>query len=119
LDFWKFRALFRASDLEFRIFFMIRVVLPHHLRTLARVDSELQLELNGRITPKAILDALEAKYPVLRGTIRDYATEQRRPLVRFFACGEDISHDPADSPLPDAIAKGTEPFFIMGAIAGG
>ena len=98
---------------------MIRVVLPHHLRTLARVDSEVQLELNGKITPKAILDALEAKYPVLRGTIRDHVSQERRPLVRFFACGEDISHDSADTPLPDAIAKGAEPFFIMGAIAGG
>jgi len=98
---------------------MIRVVLPHHLRTLARVDSEVQLELNGAITSKAILDALEAKYPVLRGTIRDHVSQQRRPLVRFFACGEDISHESADSPLPDSIAKGTEPFFIMGAIAGG
>ena len=98
---------------------MIRVVLPHHLRTLARVESELQLELNGQITSKAILDALEAKYPVLRGTIRDHVTHQRRPLVRFFACGEDISHDQPDTPLPDAVVRGTEPFFIMGAIAGG
>src|SRR6185295_12758090 len=98
---------------------MIRVVLPHHLRTLARVDSEVQLELNGAVTSKAILDALEAKYPVLRGTIRDHVSQQRRPLVRFFACGEDISHESADAPLPDAIAKGAEPFFIMGAIAGG
>jgi len=98
---------------------MIRVVLPHHLRTLARVDSEVQLELNGTITSKAILDGLEAKYPVLRGTIRDHVSQQRRPLVRFFACGEDISHESADAPLPDAIAKGAEPFFIMGAIAGG
>jgi molybdopterin synthase sulfur carrier subunit len=98
---------------------MIRVVLPHHLRTLARVDSELQLEVNGQVTAQAILDALEAKYPVLRGTIRDHVSAQRRPLVRFFACGEDISHDEPDRPLPEAIAKGTEPFFIMGAIAGG
>ena len=98
---------------------MVRVVLPHHLRTLARVGSELQLEVNGQATAKAVLDALEAKYPVLRGTIRDHVTQQRRPLVRFFACGEDISHDKPDAPLPDAIVKGTEPFFIMGAIAGG
>jgi molybdopterin synthase sulfur carrier subunit len=98
---------------------MIRVVLPHHLRTLARVDGELQLEVNGDATPKAILDAIEAKYPVLRGTIRDHVSQQRRPLVRFFACGEDISHEAPDMRLPDAIAKGSEPFFIMGAIAGG
>ena len=98
---------------------MVRVVLPHHLRTLARVDGEVQLDVAAPASSKAILDALEAKYPVLRGTIRDHTTHQRRPLVRFFACGEDISHDSADSPLPDAIAKGTEPFFIMGAIAGG
>jgi len=98
---------------------MVRVVLPHHLRTLARVDSEVQLDVPGPASSKAILDALETKYPVLRGTIRDHTTQQRRPLVRFFACGEDISHDSVDSPLPDAIAEGTEPFFIMGAIAGG
>ena len=98
---------------------MIRVILPHHLRTLARVDSELQLDVNGQASTKAILDALEAKYPVLRGTIRDHVTHQRRPLVRFFACGQDISHDSPNDPLPDAINKGSEPFFIMGAIAGG
>ena len=98
---------------------MVRVVLPHHLRTLARVDSELQLELNGNVTAKAILDAIETKYPVLRGTIRDHVSHKRRPLVRFFACGEDISHESADTPLPEAIATGREPFFIMGAIAGG
>jgi hypothetical protein len=98
---------------------MVRVVLPHHLRSLARVDGELQLQVNGNATPKAILDAIEAKYPVLRGTIRDHVSQKRRPLVRFFACGEDISHEPVDTQLPDAIAKGTEPFFIMGAIAGG
>jgi len=98
---------------------MIRVVLPHHLRTLARVGSEVELELNGQVTQRTILDALETKYPMLRGTIRDHSTQRRRPLVRFFVCGEDVSHDPLDSPLPDAIAKGTEPFFIMGAIAGG
>src|ERR1700726_861885 len=98
---------------------MIRIVLPHHLRTLARVGDEVQLDLNGSATVKAVLDAIEAKYPMLRGTIRDHVTQQRRPLVRFFACGEDISHEQPDSPLPDAIVKGTEPFFIMGAIAGG
>src|SRR6202011_12755 len=98
---------------------MIRVVLPHHLRTLARVGDEGQIDLNGSATVRAVLDVLEQRYPMLCGTIRDHVTQQRRPLVRFFACGEDISHDPPDSPLPDAIANGTEPFFIMGAIAGG
>ena len=98
---------------------MIRVVLPHHLRTLARVGDEVHIDLNGAVTARAIIDAVEAKYPMLRGTIRDHSTQKRRPMVRFFVCGEDISHDSPDSPLPDAIAKGTEPFFIMGAIAGG
>jgi len=98
---------------------MIRIVLPHHLRTLAKVGDEVHIDLNGSATVKAVLDALENKYPVLRGTIRDHETLKRRPLVRFFACGEDISHESPDSPLPDAIVKGTEPFFIMGAIAGG
>jgi len=98
---------------------MIRVVLPHHLRTLARVDGEVQIEVNGSATLKSVLDALEAKYPMLRGTIRDHVTLKRRAFVRFFACEEDVSHDPPDTPLPDAVAKGTEPFFIMGAIAGG
>jgi molybdopterin synthase sulfur carrier subunit len=98
---------------------MIRIVLPHHLRTLARVGSEVELDLNGQITQRTIVDALEARYPMLRGTIREHDTEKRRPLVRFFACGEDVSHDSPDTPLPDAIAKGAEPFFIMGAIAGG
>jgi len=98
---------------------MIRVVLPHHLRTLARVGSEVEFELNGQITQRAILDALETRFPMLRGTIRDHSTQQRRPLVRFFVCGEDVSHDSPDAPLPEAIAKGAEPFFIMGAIAGG
>src|SRR5438552_2643732 len=98
---------------------MIRVVLPHHLRTLARVGDEVQLDLKTPVTQKSILDAIEAKYPMLRGTIRDHDKQQRRALVRFFACGEDVSHDPPDSPLPDAITSGTEPFFIMGAIAGG
>ena len=98
---------------------MIRIVLPHHLRTLARVGDEVQLDLNGSATVKAVLDAIEAKYPMLRGTIRDHVTQQRRPLVRFFACGEDISHESPDTPLPAAIANGSEPFFVMGAIAGG
>ncbi len=98
---------------------MIRVVLPHHLRTLARVGDEVHVDLSGSATVRAVIDAIENKYPMLRGTIRDHETQSRRPLVRFFACGEDISHDPPDTPLPDAIAKGTEPFFIMGAIAGG
>jgi sulfur-carrier protein len=98
---------------------MIRVILPHHLRTLAKVGDEVHVDLNGSATVKAILDGLENKYPMLRGTIREHGTLKRRPLVRFFACGEDISHEPPDAPLPDAIVKGTEPFFIMGAIAGG
>jgi molybdopterin synthase sulfur carrier subunit len=98
---------------------MIRVVLPHHLRTLARVGDEVHLDLNGSATLKAVLDALEDEYPMLRGTIRDHGTLKRRPLVRFFACGEDISHESPDIPLPDQIVNGDEPFFIMGAIAGG
>ena len=98
---------------------MIRVVLPVHLRTLARVDDELQLEVAPPVTQGRILDALEAAYPVLRGTVRDQATQKRRPLVRFFCCGEDFSHETPDAPLPDAIANGTEPFCIIGAMAGG
>jgi molybdopterin synthase sulfur carrier subunit len=98
---------------------MIRVVLPHHLRTLAKVGDEVQIDLNGTVTPSTIIDAIEQKYPMLRGTIRDHETHVRRPLVRFFACGEDVSHESPDLSLPDAIARGTEPFFIMGAIAGG
>ena len=98
---------------------MIRVVLPHHLRTLAGAGSEVELELDGQVTQRTILDAVESHYPMLRGTIRDHATQKRRPLVRFFVCGEDVSHNPPDAPLPDAIATGAEPFFIMGAIAGG
>lgn len=98
---------------------MIRVVLPHHLRTLARVGGEVELDVNGRATVRSVLDALESKYPMLRGTIREHDTQQRRKLVRFFACGEDISHEPLDAALPNAIANGEEPFFIMGAIAGG
>jgi len=98
---------------------MIRVILPHHLRTLAKVGDEVHVDLDGSATVKAVLDALENKYPMLRGTIREHNTLKRRPLVRFFACGEDISHESPDGPLPDAIVKGDEPFFIMGAIAGG
>ncbi|HEV2095828.1 MAG TPA: MoaD/ThiS family protein [Chthoniobacterales bacterium] len=98
---------------------MIRVVLPHHLRTLARVDGEVQVEFNGLATLRSVLDALEAKYPMLRGTIRDHVTQKRRPFVRFFACEQDVSHEPPETPLPNAVATGTEPFFIMGAIAGG
>jgi sulfur-carrier protein len=98
---------------------MIRVVLPHHLRTLARVGDEVQLELNGSATVQSVLDALESKYPMLRGTIRDYGTQKRRPMVRFFVCGEDVSHDPVNTALPEAIVNGAEPFIIMGAIAGG
>ncbi|MFL6529678.1 MAG: MoaD/ThiS family protein [Chthoniobacterales bacterium] len=98
---------------------MIRVVLPHHLRTLAQVGDEVELDLNGEATPRAVLDLLEDKYPVLRGTIRDHVSLKRRPMVRFFACEEDISHESPDAPLPEPIAKGAEPFFIIGAIAGG
>ena len=98
---------------------MIRVVLPHHLRTLARVDGEVALDLAGQATQQSILDALEARYPVLKGSIRDHDTRRRRPLVRFFACADDVSHRPPDEPLPDAIASGAEPFLIVGAIAGG
>ena len=98
---------------------MIRVVLPHHLRTLARVNDEVQLDVNGTATIRSVLDALEQKFPMLQGTIRDHGTLKRRPMVRFFVCGQDLSHESPDSPLPDAIRNGTEPFFIMGAIAGG
>jgi hypothetical protein len=98
---------------------MIRVVLPQHLRTLAQVGGEVQLEVVGRATQRSILDALEDRYPVLRGTIRDHVTHTRRPLLRFFVCGEDISHELPDAPLPDAIANGQEPFLVWGAIAGG
>lgn len=98
---------------------MIRVVLPHHLRTLARVTEEVELDLNGEVTIRSLLDALEAKYPMLQGTIRDHGTLKRRPMVRFFVCGEDLSHEPAETALPEPIVKGTEPFIIMGAIAGG
>lgn len=98
---------------------MIRVVLPFHLRNLARVDAEVELEVTQPITVKAILDALEAKHPVLRGTIRDHGTLKRRPFIRFFACKEDLSHEPAEMLLPDAIVNGSEPFLIVGAMAGG
>ena len=98
---------------------MIRVVLPAHLRTLARVQGELKLDVAGPITPRAILDALEAAYPMLRGTIRDQVTLQRRAFVRFFACEEDVSQHSPDDPLPEAIAAGAEPFLIVGAMAGG
>jgi molybdopterin converting factor small subunit len=98
---------------------MIRVELPAHLRTLARVDGEVTLDVTGRATQRAVLDALEASYPMLRGTIRDYVTQERRPFLRFFACEEDLSHDPPDAPLPDAVARGVEPFLVVGAMAGG
>ncbi len=98
---------------------MIRVVLPHHLRTLARVGKEIELPVEGPTTLGSVLDALEAEYPTLRGTIRDYVTQQRRPFIRFFACGQDLSHQPSDAPLPDAVVIGTEPFRIVGAMAGG
>ncbi len=98
---------------------MIRVVLPAHLRTLAHVGAEVQLEVEGRATQRSVLDALEARYPMLCGTIRDQATQKRRPFVRFFACEQDLSHDSPDAPLPDAVAAGTEPFLVVGAIAGG
>jgi hypothetical protein len=98
---------------------MIRVVLPAHLRTLARVNSAVELQVEGLATLRSVLDALEAGYPVLRGTIRDHATLQRRPFVRFFACQEDLSHESPDAPLPDAVAAGTEPLLVVGAMAGG
>ena len=98
---------------------IIRVYLPAHLRMLARTNSEVAIEVEGSVTQRSILDALEARYPMLRGTIRDHVTEQRRPFVRFFACEEDLSHEPPDAPLPNAVATGAEPFLIVGAIAGG
>jgi molybdopterin synthase sulfur carrier subunit len=98
---------------------VIRVVLPPHLRTLARVDGDVEFDVNAAVTQRSILDELETRYPMLRGTMRDHVTQQRRPLVRFFACGEDLSHESPDAPLPEAIAKGSEPFVIIGAIAGG
>jgi len=98
---------------------MIRVVLPYHLRTLARAGAEVHLEVDGPVTQRSVLDALEARYPMLRGTIRDQVTHQRRAFIRFFACKEDLSHELADAPLPDAIATGAERLFVVGAIAGG
>jgi sulfur-carrier protein len=98
---------------------MIRVVLPAHLRTLARVNGEVKVDVEGRATQRSVLDALEACYPMLRGTIRDQVTQQRRPFVRFFACEEDLSHELPDAPLPDAVATGIEPFLVVGAMAGG
>jgi molybdopterin converting factor small subunit len=98
---------------------MIRVVLPAHLRTLAHVDGEVKLDVEGQITLRSVLDALEARYPMLRGTIRDQVTHERRAFVRFFACEQDLSHEPPDAPLPDAVATGTEPLLVVGAMAGG
>src|SRR5437660_6439090 len=98
---------------------MMRVVLPPHLRTLAGIKSDVELEVKGPVTQRSVLDALEARYPMLRGTIRDHVTQQRRPYLRFFACGQDLSHEPPDAPLPGAVASGAEPLIILGAIAGG
>lgn len=98
---------------------MIRVILPSHLRKLAHVDGEVQLDVKGAVTQRSVLDALEGRYPVLCGTIRDHVTRERRPFLRFFACEEDLSLEPPDAPLPDAVAAGAEPFLIIGAIAGG
>ena len=98
---------------------MIRVILPFHLRTLAHIDSEVELEVEGVATQHSVLDALEARYPVLRGTIRDHLTRERRPFIRFFACEQDLSRERPDSPLPNAVATGAEPFLVLGAIAGG
>ena len=98
---------------------MIRVALPHHLRTLAGVDGEVSLDGQDAPTPRSVLDALEATYPVLKGTIRDYGTAERRPFIRFFVCGKDISLDPVDEPLPEEVASGSEPFRVVGAMAGG
>ena len=98
---------------------MIRVVLPAHLRTLARVGGEVQVDVAGEVTQRSVLDALEASYPVLRGAIRDYGTLRRRAFIRFYACEEDLSHEPPDAPLPAAVASGSEPFLVVGAMAGG
>ena len=98
---------------------MIRVELPQHLRTLAGVGREVEIDVAGQPTQRAVLDALEARYPMLCGTIRDHVTKQRRPFLRFFACEQDLSHEPPDAPLPESVASGTEPFLIIGAIAGG
>jgi sulfur-carrier protein len=98
---------------------MIRVILPEHLRTLACVEGEVKVQVEGQATPRLVLDALESSYPMLRGTIRDQVTGRRRPFVRFFACEEDLSHEPPDTPLPDAVVTGAEPFLVVGAMAGG
>ena len=98
---------------------MIRVVIPYHLRTLAQVGGEVTLDVASPVTQRSVLDALEARYPMLRGTIRDHVTQKRRPMLRFFACEDDLSHEPPDAPLPAAVASGKEPFLIIGAIAGG
>jgi hypothetical protein len=98
---------------------MIVVVLPAHLRTLAQVDGDVELEVESPVTQRSVLDTLEARYPMLRGTIRDHVTRQRRPFIRFFACEEDLSHESPDAPLPEAVTAGAEPFFVIGAIAGG
>jgi hypothetical protein len=98
---------------------MIRLILPAHLRTLAQVSGEVTLEVKGQVTQRSVLDALEARYPMLRGTIRDHITQQRRPFLRFFACEEDLSHESPDAPLPEVVASGKEPFLVIGAIAGG
>jgi molybdopterin synthase sulfur carrier subunit len=98
---------------------MIRIVLPHHLRTLAKVTGDVELGIEGEVTQRSVLDALEARYPMLCGTIRDHVSGQRRPFLRFFACEQDWSHESPDAPLPEAVASGKEPFFIIGAIAGG
>jgi len=98
---------------------MIRVELPAHLRALARVDGEVEIDVTGQVTVRSLLDALEASYPILRGTIRDHVTQQRRPFVRFFACEEDLSHELPDTPLPQSVATGAEPFLVVGALAGG
>jgi sulfur-carrier protein len=98
---------------------MIRVVLPQNLRVIAHTGREVELQVNGAATLRTVLDALEAAYPMLRGTVRDQATQQRRPMIRFFAVGRDLSHEPPDAPLPDAVSQGAEPFWIVGAIAGG
>ena len=98
---------------------MIRVVLPHHLRTLAQIDGEVRLRVEGPVTQRSVLDAVEAAFPMLRGTIRDHVTQRRRPFVRFFACGQDLSHAVPDAPLPEAVATGVEPLLVVGAMAGG
>src|SRR5882757_2253198 len=108
-----------AGTLLSRPMNMIRVILPQHLRTLAHVGSEVTIEVPGQITLRSVLDAIENTYPMLRGTIRDHATQQRRPFLRFFACEEDLSHNPPDDPLPDAVVSGKEPLIVIGAIAGG